>query len=996
MSVINTNTKALFSQQALKTSGREMSKAMEQLSTGKRINTAGDDAAGLAISTRMTQQIRALNQAVRNAGDAISLIQTAEGATNEITDMLQRMRELAIQAINDTNSNEDRSYLDLEFQQLKKEIVRISDMTEWNGFKVLNGSAGEPVGEKPVYKATSTSDFDTVFISPTTFRDISGASAGEAQTITFATDVAADGTVTVDGIEVDVLNGDTPAEVAAKVHSALLASDEYGAQSGRVVTVSGAVVTIRFSASDGPVDQLSNATVSAGVATSGTVATPEEAVASTTESFNANGKFLKSGSLSFTSANGVVTASFLGNDGITTTMTGTFAAATGTVTFAATGENAKVISDTLTYTFRNESGAAMTNAATTTDLSARTVSLDISVEGSVGPLRSGDLIINGVVIGDSYVTDDDISPPNNASGSAIAIAAAINRKMDATGVHAVVNENVMTGSAMSATSAVEGYVVINGYTSSSIETTLNNTRESRATVVEAINFISHLTGVTAVDTGVDREGIKLVAADGRNIEVTFSGLTGVSDATFEARTGLKSGVQAGTYSLESRVEAPITIGTTVTFDIGRARLTEGDYTANRSELVTGSRAVVTDEDDIVPLNQGDLVINGVAIRSTTEADDTVSSTVAATSSKQASAIAIAAAINSATSTTGVQATAMSACIEGLQTVRTNTGEVDLYINGVAVTIDLDEGTTAGERADEVVEKVNYTTGQHGVRAIKNDAGGVLFETVDGRNLSVWFDSDDADALDFGLADSDGVAIAGVTSAGTVSETVTPTTVATVYGQIKLTSLPPSNPVLPPGTSSVAGVPSSPPISVEAGVNGFASTSNFTSLGFTEITFGGEVDEAVSKMTPPRTGRLAFQVGASASQLITIDLADFGKGGPITSEITGDVDETGDGIRNKINSRDSATAVLANLDTVMDRVNANRANMGAVMNRLTHAMDNLSNVSTNQSASRSQIEDADYAKASTELARTQIMQQAATAVLAQANMSQQTVLQLLQG
>ncbi|NBT75614.1 MAG: flagellin FliC, partial [Betaproteobacteria bacterium] len=90
MAVINTNTKALFSQQALKASGLEQTKAMEQLSTGKRINHAGDDAAGLAIATRMTQQIRALNQAVRNAGDAISLIQTAEGATTQITDMLQR------------------------------------------------------------------------------------------------------------------------------------------------------------------------------------------------------------------------------------------------------------------------------------------------------------------------------------------------------------------------------------------------------------------------------------------------------------------------------------------------------------------------------------------------------------------------------------------------------------------------------------------------------------------------------------------------------------------------------------------------------------------------------------------------------------------------------------------------------------------------------------------------------------------------------------------
>jgi flagellin len=93
MAVINTNVKALFSQMALKSSGLEQSKAMQQLSTGKRINSARDDAAGMSIATRMTHQIRSLNQAVRNAGDAINLIQTAEGATTEITDMMQRMRE---------------------------------------------------------------------------------------------------------------------------------------------------------------------------------------------------------------------------------------------------------------------------------------------------------------------------------------------------------------------------------------------------------------------------------------------------------------------------------------------------------------------------------------------------------------------------------------------------------------------------------------------------------------------------------------------------------------------------------------------------------------------------------------------------------------------------------------------------------------------------------------------------------------------------------------
>ena len=131
-------------------------------------------------------------------------------------------------------------------------------------------------------------------------------------------------------------------------------------------------------------------------------------------------------------------------------------------------------------------------------------------------------------------------------------------------------------------------------------------------------------------------------------------------------------------------------------------------------------------------------------------------------------------------------------------------------------------------------------------------------------------------------------------------------------------------------------------------------------------------------------------------MITIDLGDFGKGGPITNDVTGDVDESLDQMINRINSRDNAEGVLERLDVVMDKVNANRANMGAVINRLTHAIDNLSNVSTNQSASRSQIMDADYAKASTELARSQILQQAGTAILAQANASQQVVLQLLNG
>lgn len=142
MTVINTNIRAVMVQNALQSNDRTLTSAMQELSSGKRINSAKDDAAGLAISSRMTQEIQALDQASRNANDAISLIQTAEGSTAEITSMLQRMRELAIQSVNDTNSNDQRGLLDGEFQQLKQQIEQVAQNTQWNGFPILDGSCG--------------------------------------------------------------------------------------------------------------------------------------------------------------------------------------------------------------------------------------------------------------------------------------------------------------------------------------------------------------------------------------------------------------------------------------------------------------------------------------------------------------------------------------------------------------------------------------------------------------------------------------------------------------------------------------------------------------------------------------------------------------------------------------------------------------------------------------------------------------------------------------
>ena len=1329
MAVINTNVKALFSQMALSTSGRAQAIAMQQLSTGKRINSARDDAAGMAIATRMTQQIRGLNQAVRNAGDAITLIQTAEGATNEITDMLQRMRELAVQAVNGTNDNAQRSYLDLEFQQLKQQIVQTSDNTEWNGFPVLNGTAGQQVGEMPVYKATSQNQFGGVFIDPTTTRTLDGVGAGEQQTFTLS-GTPTQGTITINGQKIDISADEATAgltTVLNKISNTLAGNAQLGGNSGRsVAVVSDATaadfgkITITYNSTDGNADAAVIDLGSTGLANSG-VSTLRDATTQATEVFSNNGKFTQSGALRMSVAAGgtTVNASFVTADNKTIALNGSLNPATGVVSFTKTaGLNGSVMTDDLTYTLRDATGTALDLNAT-----PRALSLNVDVAGSIPTMRSGDLTINGVVIGPSLASDDTLSPRNNAAGSAIAKAAAINRlaaaqgvsqgesqaitfsgtpmpgtitvagvsvvltssdvtaadaakkialalqasaqfgsstdrrvtyaqgsgvvtvdfpvsegnvaamdiapgstglssvvnntaqfmtSVPGTGVYAKVNENVFTGKAMSGTSVVSGAVFINGYASADITTVLNNPQATRANVVRAINLISDRTGVKAIDTGSESKGVTLVAADGRNIEVRFE--TSANAQVFGDRVGLQEGVQSSTISLESKIDAPVVLGSASTGDISRVGLDAGNYSKNQSVLNTQARdavapataqvnsvnfsgAVVTGTDtativvngipfqsaltaassqdvrdsligkinanktlgvfasagrsvgevlltsttpgtsftmtttkstgaamtiasqELTPnspaqvksLGMDDLVINGIKIRPSTSADDKFSNTVASSSDPASSALAVAAAINASTSQTGVHAVANAVTTAGNAptTGGPASGKQSLWINGTKIDVDFVPDESRTDRVAKVMAAINERTGEHGVTASDNGLGVTL--KSDGRNLSMWFDSsvDGLSAASFGLDKGGAVAqvskvkvggasgsaaganasvvINGVTvtahpngltvpnsaialrdainstaSLGNVFASIDPndttsvlitstvagssfdvrgasvdsgsgqtlavstvtansagntdvsavnmsalystnvlggvsaaSTAKTMYGSVKLVSDAPMLPAMP-GTDglppSMVGVTGSP-ILVTSGDDGYGPQSNFSSLGFKEGSFGGRASE---DMDPPKVGRLEFQVGASANQVVTIDLADFGKNGSITGQITGDVDLAVDQRKVRINTSEGATAVLNMLDAAMDKVNATRATMGAVMNRLDHVVSNLTNVSMNLSTSRSQIEDADYASSSTELAKTQIMQQAATAVLAQANTSQQTVLKLLGG
>ena len=157
MPSINTNVSALNAQAALAKNSRAMSTAMEQLSTGSRVNSAKDDAAGMAIGTSMTSQIRGLNQAVRNVNDGVNLLQTADGALTETTNMLQRMRELAVQSASGTYSTTQRSYLAVEFNALGSQIESIASQTTWNGYTILTGTDGASSNGSYSFQAGQTS-----------------------------------------------------------------------------------------------------------------------------------------------------------------------------------------------------------------------------------------------------------------------------------------------------------------------------------------------------------------------------------------------------------------------------------------------------------------------------------------------------------------------------------------------------------------------------------------------------------------------------------------------------------------------------------------------------------------------------------------------------------------------------------------------------------------------------------------------------------------------
>jgi flagellin len=282
--VINTNVMSLNAQRNLATSSGEMSTSLQRLSSGLRINGAKDDAAGLAISQRFTAQIRGLSTAIRNAGDAVSLTQTAEGALGSVTSNLQRMRELAVQASNGTNSQADRDALNAEYLQLSNEVQRVADQTVFAGLKLLDGSfsgvnfqVGANVGE-----VITISSLANVSVSQLggTFSRFTATLANASSMTGFATAIASGG-VTINGTNIGAIAGaGSAAERAGQLVSAINAVSaqtsvgaSYDTATGQLTLTSSAAVTIAGTTNLATVAGWANGSVGTSTSTTGIQAT---------------------------------------------------------------------------------------------------------------------------------------------------------------------------------------------------------------------------------------------------------------------------------------------------------------------------------------------------------------------------------------------------------------------------------------------------------------------------------------------------------------------------------------------------------------------------------------------------------------------------------------------------------------------------------------------------------------------------------------------------
>ncbi|KZY74799.1 flagellin [Oleiphilus sp. HI0071] len=613
--IINTNIASLNAQRNLDKSQSAQDTALQRLSSGLRINSAKDDAAGLSIASRLDTQVQGLSVASRNAGDGVSLAQIAEGSIESITTNLQRLRELAVQSANGTNGDSERASLNAEAQQLIEEIDRTASNASFNGVKLLDGSfqnknfqVGANVGDEV---NISLSSVGTETLGATESSGISSTADQTALTGTASTALVA-GDIVINGVAIGASDGAVDTQSTGYASSGAIAkADAINAVSDQT----GVVATVLANSAEGTdvadgagavaatdID-INGVTISLSKSASGDAFNDLSGVA---ESIND-----KAGATGVTAT---VVASDAGaridlvaEDGRNITIVGAAAGTLGLATGLGTSGGAATTGNTYigNYSLSSLDGSDINITSNTGDIdnagfeagtfSGATAGAigntreALTGAGTLTPLVAGDLTINGVVVGATRASDDTAST-SDEDGSAISIAAAINRVADKTGVTAEAAPNTKYSSAV--TQGTDLAITLNGVAIAATSTgTLAS--EDVALYVDAINAETGQTGVRA--EVLDDDQYTLIADDGRNIVIT-----GQSAAEGLGATDL---VYAGSVVLSSGGE--FTLGTS-TGDIENAGFTVGTFGASESGTLlkdvdisteAGAKAAITAADN---------------------------------------------------------------------------------------------------------------------------------------------------------------------------------------------------------------------------------------------------------------------------------------------------------------------------------------------------------------------------------------------------------------
>jgi len=596
-SVINTNVASLFSQRSFGKSQDALQVSLQRLSSGLRINSAKDDSAGMSISERMTGQFNGLEQASRNANDGISLAQTAESGLNDITTSLQRLRTLAIQSANASNTTVDRSSIQTESKQLTADIDRISTQINFNSIKLLDGSFKTQhfqIGANA--NQTIAVTIDNARITKLGVTDTTSLSS--KQGFLRSAGATADavnlkvGDLLINGISISSpVSWDDNASSVNKNLSAIAkvaALNKVSSQTYVTATVN-ENVAVGTSMSAAPAAAISATLLINGVTittatASNNAATRQAVVDAINTKSNRTGVLATNGG---SDNEGVILKAKDGRnidvsssvDSVATgVMAGFFIASytlssnkaidvqEGVGNIAHSGFSKGSYDPQTAYTSNVTISDSGTDAAG--NKVARTVAF-----------VTGDFKINGVLVGASWEGDDTSSSKNKAS-SAIAKAAAINRLTVVTGVTAEANATEARGvSGGMISTNVTGKLSVNGVVTNPFTTTNLGTTVARQNTANAINAISTQTGVTALDSGTDTFGVKLKAEDGRNIMISNDG--GGFTASNTGLGALQNSYY-GSLTLSSGKSFTISVGTNRTSGLDHLGIGSGTYGGTRT------------------------------------------------------------------------------------------------------------------------------------------------------------------------------------------------------------------------------------------------------------------------------------------------------------------------------------------------------------------------------------------------------------------------------